>query len=301
MKSATLIGRCRLDFHTALTSSVLTLDSRGTPNIADTSSEGSKRIAKGFVEKLGIPMTQGKEAGQTSGRKFEETVADFLRASFLKLGHLRAGDWEVWDRRSDQSVQISNFEQYEHIGRLLKVINLDPMVAAALGADYLITPDVVVVRHPMGEDVLNAPFDVADANDARLTPLRRANFSGPGALDPTGSVKPLLHASVSCKRTLRSDRAQNARSEALNLIRNRKGRVPHIVAITAEPLPSRIASLALGTSDLDCVYHIALPELMQTIDEFSKRGAEDQKHSLETLVYGKRLRDIADLPLDLAI
>mgnify|MGYP001610644373 CR=1 FL=1 len=71
--------------------------------------------------------------------------------------------------------------------------------------------------------------------------------------------------------------------------------------ITAEPLPSRIASLALGTSDLDCVYHIALPELTSTIDELSSRGAEEQKHSLETLVFGKRLRDIADLPLDLSI
>lgn len=280
---------------------MLTLDAAGTPNIADTSSEGSKKIAQGFVEKLGSPSTQGKEPGQTSGRKFEEAAADFLRATFLKLGHLRPGHWEVWDRRSRQSVEISNFEQYEHVGRLVRLINSDPTVAAALGADYLITPDVVVLRHPMEERALNKPFAVADLKDARLTPLRCANFSGPGALDPDGSIRPLLHASVSCKWTLRSDRAQNARSEALNLIRNRKGRVPHIVAITAEPLPSRIASLALGTSDLDCVYHIALPELTATIDELSSRGAEEQKHSLETLVFGKRLRDIADLPLDLSI
>ncbi len=37
-----------------------------------------------------------------------------------------------------------------------------------------------------------------------------------------------------------SDRAQNTRSEALNLIRNRKGRLPHIVVVTEEPSPSRL-------------------------------------------------------------
>jgi hypothetical protein len=43
------------------------------------------------------------------------------------------------------------------------------------------------------------------------------------------------------------------RSTGLNLIRNRKGHTPHIAAMTAEPLPTRLASLALGTGDLDCV------------------------------------------------
>ncbi|MBO9364254.1 MAG: restriction endonuclease, partial [Roseiflexus sp.] len=64
----------------------------------------------------------------------------------------------------------------------------------------------------------------------------------------------MLHASISRKWTIRSDRSQNIRTEAMNLIRNRKGHTPHIVAVTAEPLPTRIASLALGTGDLDCVY-----------------------------------------------
>jgi len=111
----------------------------------------------------------------------------------------------------------------------------------------------------------------------------------------------ILHASVSCKWTLRSDRAQNARSEALNLIRNWKGRVPHIVAVTAEPLPSRIPSLALGTSDLDCVYHVALDELLKAVRSQTGGSASDKYVDLSTLVDGKRLRDISDLPLDLVI
>ena len=69
------------------------------------------------------------------------------------------------------------------------------------------------------------------------------------------------------------------------------------MAVTAEPLPTRISSLALGTGDLDCVYHIALPELQESILDIEN---EDQGDMLTTLVNGGRLRDISDLPFDLA-
>ena len=59
----------------------------------------------------------------------------------------------------------------------------------------------------------------------------------------------------------------------------------------------RIAALALGTGDLDCVYHFALPELRKAITEANN---QDQLESLDDMVNGRRLRDIADLPLDLA-
>jgi hypothetical protein len=71
-----------------------------------------------------------------------------------------------------------------------------------------------------------------------------------------------------------------------------------VVAVTAEPLPTRIASLALGTGDLDCVYHFALNELMGTIQNIEN---EDQMDMLKTMVEGRRLRDISDLPFDLAV
>jgi hypothetical protein len=69
------------------------------------------------------------------------------------------------------------------------------------------------------------------------------------------------------------------------------------VAVTAEPLPTRVSSLALGTGDLDCVYHFALPELEESISEIEN---EDQMDMLAMLIEGRRLRDISDLPFDLA-
>jgi hypothetical protein len=70
-------------------------------------------------------------------------------------------------------------------------------------------------------------------------------------------------------------------------------------AVTAEPLPMRIASLALGTGDLDCVYHFALDELRRACETLP--GGEDQLEMLETMIQGNRLRDISDLPFDLAV
>tara|TARA_Y100001947_G_C10316423_1_gene294050 strand:- start:1139 stop:1303 length:165 start_codon:yes stop_codon:yes gene_type:complete len=54
----------------------------------------------------------------------------------------------------------------------------------------------------------------------------------------------------------------------------------------------------LGTGDIDCVYHIALYELRNALED---QGREETLELLDTMVEGKRLRDISDLPLDLVI
>jgi hypothetical protein len=74
--------------------------------------------------------------------------------------------------------------------------------------------------------------------------------------------------------------------------------LPHISVVTAEPLPSRLASIALGTGDIDCVYHHALPELTETLKDLD---LYDALELLDTMVEGKRLRDISDLPFDLVV
>ena len=72
--------------------------------------------------------------------------------------------------------------------------------------------------------------------------------------------------------------------------------MPHIAVITAEPMPGRVASLALGTGDIDCVYHFALYELRKALVDQER---EETLDILDTMIEGKRLRDISDLPLDL--
>ncbi len=158
-------------------------------------------------------------------------------------------------------------------------------------ATILSPPDIVISREPIIDIELDSKgiLKGSDHRYANLTPLRAANYE---------NTRPLLHAVISCKWTIRSDRAQNTLAEALNLLRNRKGPLPHIVVVTAEPMPSRIATLALGTGDVDCVYHFALPELVATVKGMANDVAIDL---VKVMVEGRRLRDISDLPFDLAI
>jgi hypothetical protein len=201
---------------------------------------------------------------------------------------LRPGDWEVVKVAGRRSIEyIARYEQYAHLSELDDAVKENPQLRAVLGNAYVIAPDVVVVRKPVPDDLINRDGLLVDDTVAQRTAIRSAN-------QPLS----ILHAVISCKWTLRSDRAQNARSESLNLIRNRKGRLPHIAVVTAEPSPSRLASLALGTGDIDCLYHFALPELIEAVHLSNN---DEAITLLDIMVSGKRLRDIADLPLDLAI
>lgn len=281
------LSEARRSFHAVLLREVLRTDSKGVPTNADKHSQPSVRIARGILELLG-PETKGARlAGQMAGSDFEKICAEFLKETFGKLRHLRPGTWEVSRDLGGGRLAIAQFDQYEHLAALEQIASENPALAVALGSDYLIKPDVVIVRYPEDDKTINVAGVLVDEEFARHSSLRKVN-----------NGKPILHASISCKWTLRSDRAQNARSEALNLVRNRKGRLPHIAVVTGEPSPGRIASIALGTGDVDCVYHFALPELVKTVKELRY---EDADELLGTMIEGKRLRDISDLPLDLVI
>lgn len=228
-----------------------------------------------------------KISGQTLGKQFEMLTMEFLQATFPNLQNLYPGKWSILQLGNNNKLKTSDFEQYEHLAYLSTLTAENAQLAAALGNDYLVAPDVVVYRELFEDDEINQNQCIVDNDVSKMADIRKVNGG-----------KPLLHASVSAKYTMRSDRAQNSRTEALNLIRNRKGHLPHIVVVTAEPMPNRLASLALGTGDIDCVYHFALYELIRAVKEV---GSEDAIELLDTLVSGKRLKDISDLPLDLAV
>ena len=277
-----LISIERSAFHKRLITEIITINNDGVLSIADSSSASSKAIARGAVELIGSPKIKNKLPGQQAGSKFEDLCKDFLEKTFLKLDALRPGNFEI-----SRGGAISNFTQYHHLQELSSVANTNLEVATALGQDYLIKPDILISRHPESDSEINKSQEIVSPGVSGLTPIRQKN-----------SHKKSLHATISCKYTIRSDRAQNARSEALNVIRNRKGHTPHIAVITAEPLPSRLASLALGTGDIDCVYHAFLEELLKSVSKF---GSDDSAELLEMMIQGQRLRDISDLPLDLVI
>ncbi len=288
-----LIANARFHFHERLfETNTLTLTKAGVASNADTSSRGSKAIAGKIVDILvdehhHTINTVDKISGQTLGKQFELLTMEFLQETFPYLQNLRPGQWSILQLGNNNRLKTSDFEQYEHLAYLSALTAENAQLAAALGNDYLVAPDVVIYRNLYEDEEINVEQYIVDDKISRMADIRKSNGG-----------KPLLHASVSAKYTMRSDRAQNSRTEALNLIRNRKGHLPHIVVVTAEPMPNRLASLALGTGDIDCVYHFALYELIRAVKEV---GSEDAVETLETLVQGKRLKDISDLPLDLTV
>src|SRR5680860_1614041 len=140
---------------------------------------------------------------------------------------------------------VSEFVQYAHLGRLAQLVAEDESgtLEVETGGDYLVRPDVTV--------------------GLKL------------------EAREFLHAAVSCKWTIRSDRVQNIRHEGVILTRHRRGRQPHIVTVTAEPLPTRLAAIAKGTGEVDGVYHVAFDELRAAVD--CEEDAE-QRRVLEMLI-----------------
>jgi len=285
------LAKLRRSYHDKIGSQIVRFskkDGRAFPNFADGSSQSSVLIANGIATALEFPIKKNANIkGQTAGNLFEKLTCEFIENAFTAIRHLRPGRWQYLTAQT----QISNFVQYQHLETLDSLVSDNQTLSAALGHGYIVTPDIIIARYPATQDEVNVSQTfLDDSGMASLTPFLEGNQS---------AATPFLHASISCKWTIRSDRSQNTRTEALNLIRNRKGNLPHIVAVTAEPLPMRIASLALGTGDLDCVYHFALDELRKICETLPK--AVDQLEMLETMIQGNRLRDISDLPFDLAV
>ena len=270
----------RRAYHRQICDEVLRQSKAGVPNNADKGNKASIRIGNRIIECIKFPVKIGKLSGQKKGHRFEAATRDFLLEAFGLLSHLRPGEWEF-----SVGGKIRDYEQYQHLSDIARAVKKRKELRIVF-EDYIVKPDIVVCRKPVADETINEnDVLLGNGETAMHTPLRRAN-----------SRVDILHASVSCKWTIRSDRSQNARTEALNLVRNRKGKTPHIVVVVGEPLPSRISSLAYGTGDIDCIYHFALRELVEAVAD-----NDSDSDLLDTLVSGRRLRDISDLPFDLAI
>jgi hypothetical protein len=288
MSEKAIFDSLREKYHKSICSKLLSVRS-GYANIADKSSHSSRLIAQGIIDNMNHALCKKPPSSQTIGAVFSQLTMNYLNESFVFLDHIRPGNWQF--SASQNRAGIAAFDQYKHLIDLSRLAKKHKELAAILGGDYIIIPDIIIARSSISDAEINRDQTLikSDSNIGNYTPLRSVN---------TPENNAILHASISCKWTIRSDRTQNTRTEALNLIRNRKGNTPHIVAVVAEPLPSRIASIALGIGDIDCVYHFALPELTQTL---STGDLQDQNEILTNLISSRRLRDISDLVFDLAI
>ena len=219
------------------------------PNAADVDNSESMRIAAGVLDELGVVRDVTSSVPKDPGGPLEQAVCDHLRCALAGqralAGHSTGRDWLI-----GRGTMITRFDQYAHLKEVDALVRAKPQLRVSVGMDYLIKPDVTV---------------------------------GLGGVR-SGSGLPPLHAAISCKWTIRSDRVQNIRHECLQMIRHRRGRQPHLVTVTAEPLPSRLASIARGTGEVDAVYHIAYDAMAASV----AANANDEQAEAWREVTGQR-------------
>ena len=278
-------------------------------SFADTGNKKSVAFATEWLARVNgeppqwtVNVVAGKRDGQVYGNQFEELVKSYIEASYIPLAksifgnhnqrverYTIGGDEDHEDATVDASF-FSKFYQYHGLETLAATLKSNPHLAASLGNIYEVRPDVVVYQKK-----------------------------------PLSETEQMLTACVSCKWTIRSDRVQNTRVEARNLINNRVARAPQIVAVTVEPLPSRLKAIAAGTGEIDCTYHVDLPALVHAVEavtratwktkwdrlnparrrmtevEYIEAGlqSDPQWATLNMLITGRRLKDIIELPADL--
>lgn len=150
-----LIAKERYHFHERLfETNTLTLTKAGVASNADTSSRGSKAIAKRVVDILveeqqhKINMVE-KISGQTLGKQFEMLTMEFLQATFPNLQNLYPGKWSILQLGNNNKLKTSDFEQYEHLAYLNALTAENAQLAAALGNDYLVA-HYITVRDAIG-------------------------------------------------------------------------------------------------------------------------------------------------------
>lgn len=226
------------------------------PNVADVDNLESMSLAAGMLHNLGLadPNISGALDHIPPVNPGAQLEAS-VRTSLL-ADLMELDPRRLWEVR--RGALITDYCQYAHLIAIDDLIRADPNLRVTVGRDYLIKPDVVV-----------------------------------GLLDTaTPNGRPWMHAAVSCKWTIRSDRVQNIRHEFGQMVRHRRGRQPHLVTVTAEPLPTRLASIARGTGEVDVTYHIAFAELAAAVRASSNVG---QQEAWAEVVGQGRLRDFRQL------
>ncbi|MFC9470571.1 NgoMIV family type II restriction endonuclease [Nocardia sp. NPDC055002] len=231
------------------------------PNTADTDNVSSLRLAAQLLEYLGAPNPNDGGPDPVEPPDNPGGLLETQVTADLATELPQLDPRRNWDVRKGQS--IVKYAQYQHLAAIDRAIANDPNLRVTLGTDYLIKPDVLV-----------------------------------GLLGtPTATDHPWLHAALACKWTIRSDRVQNIRHENRNMIRHRRGRLPHLVTITAEPLPTRLASIARGTGEVDATYHLAYSAMAHAV---AAVGTGEQQDAWAEVTEQGRLLDYALLPASLA-
>lgn len=169
--SLPLLSHARREFHRQLQQSLLFIGVSGVPTNADKDNKFSVDVARGIADLL-VTGVGERLSAQGAGGKFEQVVAQFVDDTFPQLPHLRPGKWEVRQVQGRSRGEIAAFAQYSHLAALQSLAKANAELAASLGNDYAIAPDVVVIRHLETDAAINASQPIVDLFTATRADLR---------------------------------------------------------------------------------------------------------------------------------
>ncbi|MER5732330.1 NgoMIV family type II restriction endonuclease [Streptomyces sp. NPDC002138] len=281
----------------------------GRPNTSDASDKQSVDLGTVFFEAMGI--TPDKLAPSDAvGNLMASTMAMDLTQYFqIESPHLM-----VQPERS-----IASFEQFSHLNatatlrkdssssvtrrvKELRDFSASAIIAADVQSELDTHLDGIHNELELLEDRRRNLLDLLgeesllklDITVSRSTPGVTSGAVASGAVAPRHLV-----AGLSLKWTLRTDRAQDCRSQGAKMASLRRGRMPHFATVTMEPRPSMLALLGRGSGEIDCVYHLNLPALSQAIDEYCSgnqpRARLAIRDNFRRLCDQRRLRDYDEL------
>ncbi|MGW4645096.1 NgoMIV family type II restriction endonuclease [Kitasatospora sp. NPDC004289] len=275
----------------------------GLPNTSDASQKLSVEIGEAFFERIGVPRWQ--QVGKVDKLWSAAMVQDLSAQLRFPAPHLTVQE-ERWPHE---------FEQYAHLRALqdlaaeespeveLSLDNLDRHLRSLDG-----TVGMSQANRLLGQ--LRAALDDAAARrkplldmlgDESLLRLDIAVHRSAGGSQHAAEAASHLVAGLSLKWTLRTDRLQDPRIQGSKMASLRRGRMPHFAAVTMEPRPYMLGRLGGGTGDLDCVYHLHLPGLIDAVEEvYGSPARRKQRDAFRRMVDQGRLRDYDELVAYLA-
>lgn len=286
MRQTSVLRAARKNFHAALLGSgLLCITDRrkpkeGLPFRVPSNADGENATSAAITQTI-YDQIQSKSAavGRLTGRaadaKFGRIARRFIDEAF---GRSEAPRFDDWDHSTETRAIFDSDLRWADLARLAA---REPDVAVLLCSGYMAAAEALARRDPKSGEHIADGQRIVDETVAPRSGLRKRSS------DRTLQTRILYRWTLS--RGLLRAPLQGG---------NARGRAPHIAVVTGEPLPSRLAALALGSDDTDCVYHIALPELVAGVKKLS---ADDLVDLVKVMIGRKRLKDIADLPGDLAV
>lgn len=270
--------------------------SDGRPNTCDASDGLSVEVGRALFDVIGIAATSVGD--EPTGAQLSKKVASDLQS---RVAATESSATVLPEQR------LNVFDQYLHVGVLrdVKPGRSRDFDAAWKKLTAHARKQSRPEDHSRVESLIAAVEAVMDheADNLRLLLDQLGDESLLG-LDvtvsrPSSRATSVLEVALSLKWSLRTDRAQDCRSQGAKLAALRRGRMPHFGVVTMEPRPYYLNLVAGGSGDVDCAYVLDLPSLAQAVDlVYTTRPRLKGRDLFHRLVDQGRIRDYDDLVLE---